>query len=269
MVPDGTPLPSLRFGAVSEDAVRSRWAAGEPALMAWLLLDTAAAATTVAAAGVDAVSIDVPHGAASIHRLADILTAVDATSATPFVRVSWNDPAEIMRVLDLGARGAICPMISTRQQAEAFVAACRYPPDGIRSYGPVRAAFGAGRIHTSTADEAVMPFAMIETAEGLANVDEIAAAPGLTGLFVGPTDLSLDLHIEALADFENEQLLDALDRVLDACEHHDLVPGIHAPVPDDAAAAMIERGYRLVSFAVDTDVLGRGVASALRRLRPV
>jgi 4-hydroxy-2-oxoheptanedioate aldolase len=251
------------------DPIRDRWAAGEPALMAWLLLDTPAAAATAAAAGVDAVSIDVQHGAASIHRLADILTAVDATRVTPFVRISWNDAAEVMRVLDLGARGVICPMISTPEQAEAFVAACRYPPDGIRSYGAVRAAFGAGRDQTTAANEAVVSFAMIETAEGLANVEAIAATPNLTGLFVGPTDLSLDLHIEMLADFENEQLLDALDRVLDACAHHDLVAGIHAPAPDDAAAAMIGRGFRLVSFAVDTDVLGRGMASALRRLRPV
>jgi 4-hydroxy-2-oxoheptanedioate aldolase len=174
-----------------------------------------------------------------------------------------------MRVLDFGARGVICPMISTREQAEAFVAACRYPPDGVRSYGPVRAAFGTGRDQTTAANDAVMPFAMIETSEGLANVEDIAATPGLTGLFVGPTDLSLDLHIEALADFENAELLGALDRVLQACDRHDLVPGIHAPVPDDAAATMIERGFRLVSFAVDTDILGRGVASALRRLRPV
>ena len=269
MVPDGTPLPSLRFDPVKEDTVRTRWAAGEPALMAWLLLDTPAAAATAAAAGVDAVSIDLQHGAATLDRLGDVLTAVDATAATPFVRLAWNDPAEIMRVLDLGARGVICPMISAREQADAFVAACRYPPDGIRSYGPIRAAFGTGRDHTARANDAVMPFAMIETAEGLALVDDIAGTPGLTGLFVGPTDLSLDLNIEALADFGNPQLLDALDRVLAACDRNDLVAGIHAPVPDDAAAAMVERGFRLVSFAVDTDVLEQGIGERLGRLRPV
>jgi 4-hydroxy-2-oxoheptanedioate aldolase len=237
--------------------------------MAGLLLEARAAATTVAAAGVDAVSIDLQHGAATLDRLGDILTAVDATPATAFVRTAWNDPAEVMRVLDLGARGVICPMIDSRVEAEAFVAACRYPPHGIRSYGPVRAAFGAGRDQTAVADEAVMPFAMIETAEGLANVDEIAATPGLTGLFVGPTDLSLALDIAALADFEDSQLLEALDRVLQACDRHAIVPGVHAPVPDGAAAAMIERGFRLVSFAVDTDLLGRSLASRLRGLRPV
>jgi 4-hydroxy-2-oxoheptanedioate aldolase len=237
--------------------------------MAWLLLDTPAAAATAAAAGVDAVSIDLQHGAATLDRLADILAAVDATPATPFVRLAWNDPAEIMRVLDVGARGLICPMISTLEQASAFVGACRYPPDGIRSYGPIRATFGAGREHTTAANAAVMPFAMIETAEGLDNVDDIAATPGLTGLFVGPTDLSLDLDLEALADFQNPQLLEALDRILAACDRNDLVPGIHAPAPDDAAATMIEKGFRLVSFAVDTDVLRRGVAERLGRFRPV
>jgi 4-hydroxy-2-oxoheptanedioate aldolase len=251
---------------VTTDQVRTRWAAGETAFAAWLTLDGPAAAGTLASAGFDAVVVDLQHGRATLHDLPRFLTAIEHTQAVPFARVAWNDPAELMRALDLGARGIICPMVSSRTEAEAFVTACRYPPAGTRSYGPIRAAFGRGRDQTSAADAAVLLFAMIETVSGLANVEEIATTPGLDGLFVGPADLSLALGIATFADLTDPAMLTVLDEVVAAADAHGLVPGIHAPSPMPAAE-MAARGFRFVSCAVDEDLLRGAAVKALRTTR--
>ena len=248
------------------DRVRERWAGNEPALCAWLMLGGADTAELVAAAGFDAVAVDLQHGAPTLERLGEIVAAIEPTGAVPFVRVAWNDPAELMRVLDLGARGVICPMIGSRQEAEAFVAACRYPPSGSRSYGPVRAAFGAGSGQTEPANEAVLTFAMIETREGLEEVDGIAATPGLDGLFVGPADLSLALGLTSFADLTDPRMLDALDYVIGAAERHEIVAGVFAP-HSDRAVEMAGRGFRFVAPAVDADLLRQAAAHALLQVR--
>ena len=168
-----------------------------------------------------------------------------------------------MRALDLGVHGVICPMIGSRAEAESFVAACRYPPAGTRSYGPIHAAFGRGLEHTKAAEDAILLFAMIETADGLEHLDEIASTPGLDGLFVGPADLSLGMGLDTFADFTDPALLAALDSIVAAADEHGLTPGIHAPSPTNAAA-MAERGFRFVSCAVDEDLLLGAAESALK-----
>jgi 4-hydroxy-2-oxoheptanedioate aldolase len=160
----------------------------------------------------------------------------------------------------------ICPMIGSRAEAEAFVGACRYPPAGTRSYGPIHAAFGRGREQTSAADAAVLLFAMIETADGLANVDEIAATPGLDGLFVGPADLSLGMGLDTFADLADPALLETLDTIVEATSRHDITPGIHAPSPS-RATEMAARGFRFISCAVDADLLREAAGTALRATR--
>lgn len=246
---------------VTVDPVRARWAAGEAAFAAWLTLESPSAAGVVASAGFDAVVVDLQHGNATLGDLPSLLAAIEPTPAVPFIRASWNHPAELMRALDLGARGVICPMVGSRAEAEAFVTACRYPPAGIRSYGPIHAAFGRGHEQTAAAEDAILLFAMIETADGLANLDEIAATPGLDGLFVGPADLSLGMGLDTFADLTDPALLTALDSIVEAAGEHGLTPGIHAPSPTNASA-MAGRGFRFVSCAVDEDLL-RGAAGAV------
>ena len=248
------------------DRLRETWARGGTALNAWLTLEGAASAAAVAAAGFDSVTLDLQHGAAEPHDAARIFAAVEAAGPAPLVRVRWNDPAELMRMLDIGARGIVCPMIGSRTEAEAFVAACRYPPEGIRSYGPVNGALGAGREHVSRANEIVLTFAMIETAEGFGNLDEIASTPGLDGLYVGPSDLSLGLGLDTFADLGDPRLLEALDAVVDAAKRHEIVAGVHAPSPEKSAA-MAERGFRFVTPAVDTSLLADGASASLERTR--
>ena len=251
---------------MTTDPVRARWAAGETAFAAWLTFDSPAAASVLASAGFDAVVVDLQHGHATLESLPHLLATIHQTESLPFVRAAWNHPADLMRALDLGARGLICPMVGSRGEAEAFVAACRYPTVGIRSYGPIHAAFGRGPEQTAAANEGVLLFAMIETADGFANLDEIAATPGLDGLFVGPADLSLGLGLASFADLTDPALLTALDTIVAAADGRGLVPGIHAPSPS-GAAAMVERGFRFVSSAVDEDLLREAAESAVRGAR--
>jgi 4-hydroxy-2-oxoheptanedioate aldolase len=266
MLPDPHPGSRLRCAPVTVDPVRARWSSGEAALAAWLTLESPAAAEITASAGFDAVVIDLQHGHATLDELPHLLAAIERTPAIPFVRASWNAPAELMRALDLGARGVICPMVGSRTEAEAFVAACRYPPAGTRSYGPIRAAFGQGNDQTGAAEAAILLFAMIETADGLADIDEIASTPGLDGLFVGPADLSLAMGLDTFADLTDPVLLATLDTIVDAAERHGIAPGIHAP-SSARAAEMAARGFRLVTCAVDADLLREAAATALRATR--
>jgi 4-hydroxy-2-oxoheptanedioate aldolase len=247
--------------------VRARWLADEPAFAAWLLLESPIAAEVLGGAGFDAVVVDLQHGSASLDGLAGLVRAIETTPAVPFVRTAANDPAELMRVLDLGARGVICPMIGSRDEAESFVRACRYPPEGGRSYGPIRGAGGIVREHTRRANEDVILFGMIETAEGLADANGIASTRGLDGLFVGPTDLGLSLGLERPGNLTDPALLEPIETVLQTARSADLVAGIHAPDPS-RAAEMPARGFRFISCAVDTDLLARGATDALRTVRP-
>ena len=267
MLPDPQPRSRLRFRPVTTDPVRDRWAAGEAAIAAWLLLESPVSGEILATAGFDAVVVDLQHGSATLSDLPHLMRAFEPTPAVPFVRAAWNDPAELMRALDLGARGVICPMIGSRSEAEAFVSACRYPPAGTRSYGPILAAFGQGYDQTARANEQVLLFAMIETGDGLTNLDEIAATPGLDGLFVGPADLSLAMGLETFADLTDPTLLETLDRIVAASNSNGIMPGIHAPSPP-RAAEMVARGFRFVSCAVDTDLLHDAAVGALRATRP-
>jgi 4-hydroxy-2-oxoheptanedioate aldolase len=169
-------------------------------------------------------------------------------------------------MLDVGARGIVCPMVGSRAEAESFVAACRYPPDGVRSYGPVHGAFGIGREHIDRANATILTFAMIETAEGFANLDAIASTTGLDGLYVGPSDLSLGLGLDTFADLDDPKLLEALDAVVEAATRHGVVPGVHATSPEKSRA-MAERGFRFVTPAVDAALLADGATAALERTR--
>jgi 4-hydroxy-2-oxoheptanedioate aldolase len=246
------------------DRVRERWERGEVALNAWLSLEGASSAEVVARAGFDAVTVDLQHGAATIDTLGAVVAAIEPM-AVPFVRLPSNDAALAMRVLDVGARGVIGPMVNSAEEANGLARACRYPPRGIRSYGPVRSAFGTGREQTERANQAVLVFAQIETAEGLAAVDDICAAD-IDGVYVGPADLSLSLGLRSFADLEDASLLEALGTILEAARDHRIVPGIHAPSAA-SAVAMARLGFTFIGSAWDAVALSSALSTSTRWVR--
>jgi 4-hydroxy-2-oxoheptanedioate aldolase len=246
--------------------LRANWERDEPAFNAWVTLEGPAVAESLALAGFDAVTVDLQHGAGILDEAGAAFAEVEHAGAVPLVRTRWNDPAEIMRALDLGARGIICPMVESRSEAERLVGWCRYPPVGVRSFGPVRGALGSGADHVGRSNAIIVVLAMIETAEGLRNVDEIARTPGLDGLYVGPTDLSLAVGLPTLADLGDPTMLEALDAIIAAARRSGIVPGVHAPTPE-RAASMVERGFRFVCPAVDADLVRSGAEGALDATR--
>lgn len=248
-----------------QNHLRWIWSEGRPVLNAWCSLGSAIVAEAIATQGWDAITIDTQHGVIGYSEMVAMLQATTAGDVTPLVRVSWNAPGEIMRALDAGAAGVICPMINTPEEAAAFVGACRYPPQGYRSYGPTRAALVAGADYARYANADVLALAMIETAEGLANVEAIVATPGLDGIYIGPSDLSLSLGGEPRQDSQDPTLLAAFGRILAACKAAGKRVGVHT-TSVAYSQQMIAMGFDLVTVGADLRWLmgGRAEAMAMR-----
>ncbi|MCF1592954.1 HpcH/HpaI aldolase family protein [Streptomyces muensis] len=229
-------------------ALRAR----EQLLGYWSLLDAPVATERIARLGYDYVALDAQHGLFGYSGMLNNLLAIDCKGSTAvgLVRVEANDPAPIGRALDAGATGVIVPLIDTATQAAEAVAAVRYPPHGRRSYGPMRSALRIGPDPADTHDATVV-LAMIETAEGLANVAEICATPGLDGVYVGPSDLRIALGgatstDPALADtFEA-----ALVTIREAAAGAGIAAGIHNPDGPSAAKRLAE-GFTFATVACD------------------
>ncbi|MCX7888930.1 MAG: aldolase/citrate lyase family protein [Rhodobacteraceae bacterium] len=238
------------------------WQAGRPVLNGWLSIGNAFTAEIMAAQGYDSLTIDLQHGALDYSAALPMLQALRASGVVPMARVPWLEPGIIMKALDAGALGIICPMVSTAADAARFAACMRYPPRGMRSYGPTRAAIAHGGYGVE-ANDAVLAFAMIETAEGLANLDEIAATPGLDGIYVGPADLTLDTQGGRFApgfDREEPEMIALLRRIATACRANGIHAGLHCGTPDYALRA-ISWGYDLTTVSGDSRLLA-GAASA-------
>lgn len=247
------------------ERLNDRWQDGDIVYNLFLTIPNAWTAELVGHAGFDALTIDMQHGLTDISTAVSMLQAIQGTPAAAMVRLRWNEPSHIMQVLDAGVRGVICPMINTPADVEDFLSACHYPPVGIRSFGPLRAGLYHRGDYRTTAHEELLTFAMIETAAAVDNLEEIAAVPGLTGLFVGPYDLSISLGLQKTADVHDQSLLSVLDRVLHICREHELISGVHT-ANTEHAAFLARRGYRLISCGDDSGLLLQSAKAKLSQL---
>ena len=237
-----------------KNKIRSIWQEGGAALNGWLHIPSSWSAEAMAHQGWDSLVVDLQHGMMGYQTALTMLQAISTTDTVPLARVTWNDPALIMRMLDMGAYGIICPMVNTRAEAEAFVGACRYHPLGYRSLGPTRASVYAGEGYAQQANETILAIAMIETEEALNNIEEIASVPSLDAIYIGPGDLSLTLTGKGGVDLTYPLFMEALDTILAACQKHGVVAGIHTNSPA-YALQMIEKGFQFVTVMTDTRLL--------------
>jgi 4-hydroxy-2-oxoheptanedioate aldolase len=182
------------------------------------------------------------------------------------VRVPWLEPGIIMKSLDAGALGIICPMINTPADAQRFVRYCRYAPDGDRSFGPVRAGLLHGPTYAKQANASIISLAMIETAQALGEVAEITRTPGLTGVYIGPGDLGLSLGYEAKLDQTEPVVVDAIKRILEAAKNAGIKAGIHCLAPA-YAKEMLGLGFDLVTVGMDIRLLLAAVADIMGEMR--
>jgi 4-hydroxy-2-oxoheptanedioate aldolase len=245
--------------------LRALWSEGGTAFGVWIMLSSPAAVETIASMGFDYVGVDCQHGLLDYTDMRDILLMLRGLPTTPVVRVPYGEASAIGRALDAGAEGIIVPMVNSRAEAELAVAACRFPPDGVRSFGPGRAHQPFGRDPAAINTEVVC-LAMIETRYGLAAADEICSTPGLDGIYVGPSDLALSLgHAPTAAEHPAEHA-EAVARVREACEKNGLVPAIHA-YGGANAKMRADQGFRMVTVTADAAVLSLGSLNELRVAR--
>jgi 4-hydroxy-2-oxoheptanedioate aldolase len=186
--------------------------------------------------GYDALTIDLQHGLIDAAAMLAMLQAISTTATVPVVRVPWLEPGILMKALDAGAYGVICPMINTREDAERLVAYTHYAPRGTRSFGPMRAALYGGPDYAQKADETIVAFAMIETAQALDNLDAILSVDGLDAIYIGPSDLSLALGCRPVFDDVDAPVAQAIEHILERATAHGIKAGIHCGDPKVARA---------------------------------
>jgi 4-hydroxy-2-oxoheptanedioate aldolase len=251
---------------VRANTLKTIWARGEAVVNGWLSIPSSFSAEVMAHQGFDSLTVDMQHGVVDYQVAVTMLQAISTTPVIPLARVPWNDPAFLQKILDAGAYGVICPMVNTREEAEALVRACKYPPRGYRSWGPVRASIYAGPDYGDRANQDLIVMPMIETAEALENLDDILGVPGIDAVYVGPSDLSLALGCKPRLDQTDPPVVEAQQKIVAACKRRGVVAGIH-----NATAAyalkMIEAGYQFVTLASDSRFLAAKAAEEVAAVR--
>jgi 4-hydroxy-2-oxoheptanedioate aldolase len=237
--------------------IRELWAAGKPALNCWITLPGTLAAEMLAHQGWDSLTVDLQHGQSDFASMCAMFAAISTTETVPLMRVAWNMPGDVMRALDAGAYGVICPNIDSVEECERFVGACRYPPQGYRSFGPKRGLLYGGKDYVHHANDVLLAIVQIETQKGLERVNEIAQVKGLDMLYVGPSDLGLALGREARQNQTDPVVMAAVDEILAAAKQSGLKAGMHC-TSAEYAKEMIAKGFDFVTVTSDENLLARG-----------
>ena len=232
------------------------WRAGKQTVGAWIGMDSAYSVEVMAGLGFDWLCLDLQHGLLDYNDAKKMLPAISTTRTMPFVRVPWNEPYEIMKVLDAGAYGVVIPLVNNREEAERAVAACRYPPKGIRSFGPMRAAMYGGRGYAKEANNEIACIVMIETKEALDNLDEILSTPGVDAVYIGPADLAFALDLTPTGDNNDPKHVATVDRIFDACKKHNVAAGIHTGSLE-YSQRYLKQGFHMVTLGTDSAFMAR------------
>ena len=240
---------------------------GKAAINGWIEIPSSYSAEAMAHQGLDSLTIDLQHGAISQSDILQIFQAISTTEVVPMARLNWNEPDQIMKVLDYGAYGIICPMVSNRNQAEKFVQACMYPPKGYRSFGPTRGFMYGGNDYVDHANDEILKIAMIETKEALNELDKIMKTPDLDGVYIGPSDLSLSIGEKAGFDKpEGHPTYEQALNILNHAKKNNIVAGIHNATPE-YAKKMINIGFQLVSVGSDKIFMSDGAKSIVNKIK--
>ena len=216
--------------------------------------------------GFDSLTLDLQHGLIDYAALVPMLQAISTTTTVPIVRVPWLEPGILMKVLDAGAYGVICPMVNTREEAQKLVAYTHYAPQGTRSFGPTRAVIYGGADYAQHANKTIVTFAMIETAQALDNLDAILSVEGLDAIYIGPSDLSLSLGCKPTFDDVEPKAQQAIEHIVARAKVHGVVAGIHNGRAD-VARARVALGYRFVTLGSDARLLAAGSQELLGAMR--
>ena len=249
------------------NAIREKIAAGQRIVNGWCSIASPQVAELMAHQGYDSITIDLQHGAMHFETAFAMLQAISTTDAVPFVRVPWNEPGLIMKLLDAGAYGIICPMINSQEDAQSFIASCCYPPLGVRSFGPNRAVqyskSGSGADYVVRASNEIIKLVMIETRSALENLKAIVSIEHLDGLYVGPGDLSLALGAPPSMAPKNEVILEAMATIKNAAHQSGKIAAVHTDGPATALTRFSE-GFDFCTLQNDIRLLIDGARAQVR-----
>ena len=246
--------------------LRTLWNSGGAAVNGWLAIPNSFATETMAHQGWDTLTVDMQHGVVDYQAMVTMLQAISTTDTVPVVRVPWLEPGILMKTLDAGAYAVICPMVNTREDAQKLVAYSHYAPQGTRSFGPIRASLYGGADYPTHANDTIVVFAMIETAQALDNLDAIMAVEGLDAIYIGPSDLSISLGCRPTMDDLEPKAQQAVDHILARAKAHGVTAGIHNGEAK-VAKARSEKGFRFVTVMSDTRFMVAGAQAALKVMR--
>ena len=242
---------------------------GKAVINGWLQIPNSFSAEVMANQGWDSLTIDMQHGVVDYPNALQMLQAISTTEVVPMARVNWNEPGQIMKILDAGSYGVICPMISNREQAEKFVQACMYPPKGYRSFGPIRGLMYGGADYGDHANEEILKIAMIETKEALEKLDEIMKTPGVDGIYIGPADLSF--AIGQKPNFDNPEGSPQYEKIVSILSHakkNNIIAGIHNSTPE-YAKKMIDLGFQFVTVGADQSSMSKSAGEDVVKLKKI
>jgi 4-hydroxy-2-oxoheptanedioate aldolase len=253
--------PPDRVVRRSTDRLRGLWDQERPSYGLWSLLADPAVGELLAATDFDYVCVDLQHGFATLSELPTLLQAMRVADRAPIVRVPWNDPASVMRAIDSGAAGVVVPMVNSAEDARLAASACRFPPNGNRSWGPMWGDTRSdGALPPEEQDQAVLCIVMVETREGAEAIDEIVAVPGVDAVYIGPNDLALGCG-HGRRSYRDSAEVDALvQSIVDACGRAGVVAGLHCS-DVEMARHWAGRGVRMLTAATDTTLLRAAVSS--------
>ncbi len=249
-----------------ENRIRTIWGQGGAVVNGWLAIPSGFSAEAMAHQGWDSLVVDLQHGLVGYQAAVAMLQGISTTETVPMARVPWLEPGIIMKLLDAGAYGIICPMINSREDAQRLVAACRYAPKGHRSFGPTRALLYAGADYPDHANQTVLALAMIETQAALDNLDDITSTPGLDGVYIGPSDLGLSLGFAPTLEPTEPRVMQAIEAILKSAGKNGIAAGIHCGSAR-RAREMIEWGFQLVTIMSDHRLLVAAAKQAVDEMR--
>ena len=249
-----------------ENRLRNLWAQGQAAVNGWLAIGNSFSAEVMAHQGWDTLTVDMQHGVIDYAQMVTMLQAISTTATVPVVRVPWLEPGIIMKSLDAGAYAIICPMVNTVDDAARLVSYTHYAPRGARSFGPVRASLYGGADYAQHANDTVVAFAMIETAQALDNLDAILAVEGLDAVYIGPSDLSLALGCKPVFDDVDPSVAQAIAHIVTRAKAHGVRAGVHNGRVD-VARARIALGFDFVTVGSDARLLAAGSQDFLQGMR--
>ena len=242
------------------------WESGGSALNCFVSMTDVYGAELLAHQGFDCLTVDLQHGFQDYPMLATQFTAISTTPTVPLARIRKLDEVDVVRVLDLGASGIICPLVNTQEDAEKLVRLAMYPPRGERSFGPHRQMLYSGQDYPARANEETSLIAMIETQQGLNNAEAIAAVDGIDCLYIGPADLSLNLGFSPGFEPDQPEMREAIATVLEACKNRGKIAGIHC---GSAAFAqqMMAHGFRLVTVLNDAKLMATAAQEVIEAIK--